>query len=177
MKQRVAARLLIASCTLALGLGLGTAVAVTGVLALRHPSRTVRSPGATEGRLDRGVHELFVSRDDPGGEAPASQSRPTCTVTDVGAGRQAPPAASDAGFAAVRVERGGRHRVDCTSALPVTIRVSHRGEGATASLAAVGRGLFLAVVLTVLAAVLAARALVTARRLRPPRPPDEAAPG
>ena len=32
MKQRVAARLLLASCTLALGIGLGTAVALTGLL-------------------------------------------------------------------------------------------------------------------------------------------------
>ncbi len=32
MKQRVAARLLLATCTLALGIGLGTAVAVTGLL-------------------------------------------------------------------------------------------------------------------------------------------------
>jgi ABC-type xylose transport system permease subunit len=31
VKQRVAARLLLASCTLALGLGLGTAIAVTGL--------------------------------------------------------------------------------------------------------------------------------------------------
>jgi len=32
VKQRVAARLLLASCTLALGIGLGTAAALTGLL-------------------------------------------------------------------------------------------------------------------------------------------------
>ena len=77
LQQRIAARLLLACCTLALGLGLGTAIAVVGVLDLQH-----------------------------------------------------------------------------------------QGEPFTAYLAAVGRGLVPAVILTVLAAVLAARALLAARRLR-----------
>ena len=174
MKQRVAARLLLASCTLALGLGLGTAVAVSGLLALQHPSLTVRSPGEAEGDLDRGDHQLFVSRDDPGGEPPVSDSRPSCQVIHLRSGEAAAPVPAGAGFAAVLVEQGGRHRVRCTSALPVTVVVDHEGEGLGAHLAAVGRGLLPAVILTILAAVLAARALVTVRRLQsagaPPSP-------
>jgi len=166
VRQRVAARLLVASCTLALGLGLGTAIAVTGVLALQHPRLTVRAPGSSEGRLEHGVHELFVSRTDPGGEPPVSTSRPSCTVTEVRTGRQAAPASTDAGFAAVRVGRSGRHLVACTSALPVTVLVIHTGGTTTDYLAAIGRGLLVAVVLTVLAVVWAAKALLAARRLR-----------
>ncbi len=75
MKQRVAARLLLASCTLAIGLGLGTAIAVTGL-------------------------------------------------------------------------------------------VSEDAGGAGGSLAAIGRGLLVALVFTALAALMAGRALVTASRLR-----------
>lgn len=166
MKQRVAARLLLASCTLALGLGLGTAVAVVGMLALQHPSLTVRSPGRAEGDLDRGEHQLLVSRSGPGGEPPASESQPACQVIDLRSGRVAATTAAAAGFAAVRVERDGRHRADCTSAVPVTVRIDHEPEGASAYLSALGRGLLPAVILTVLAAVLAARALVTVRRLQ-----------
>jgi len=175
VKQRVAARLLVASCTLALGLGLGTAIAVSGVLALQHPRLTVRSPGSTEGRLDRGVHELFVSRTDPGGEPPLSTSQPACTVTEVGSGKPAAPAATDAGFAAVEVGRSGGQRVACTSAIPVTVLVAHVGEPFTAYLAAIGRGLLLAAVLTVLAVVWAAKALLAARRLGSSPSPDGAA--
>ena len=171
MKQRVAARLLLASCTLALGLGLGTAVAVVGLLALQHPSLTVRAPGQAEGDLDRGVHQLFVSRDDPGGEPPVSESRPVCEVVAVPSGRPAAPAEAGAGFAAARVERGGRHEVACTSAVPVTVLVEHEAEGLGAYLTAVGRGLLPAILLTVLAAVLGARALVTVRRLQTADPP------
>ncbi len=174
MKQRVAARLLLASCTLALGLGLGTAIAVAGILALRHPGLTVRAPGEADGRLDRGTHELFVLRmpGDAGGEAPLMESRPDCTVTDLRTGRVVPAASTSAGFTAVRVEQGGRHRLACSSAIPVTVDVDHEGEGAVAWLAAIGRGLVPAIVLTLLAAVLAARALLTAGRLRqsPPAP-------
>jgi hypothetical protein len=168
VKQRVAARLLLASCTLALGLGLGTAVAVAGVLALRHPGLSVRAPGQVEGDLDRGRHHLFVLRQpgDPGGEAPLSDSRPLCTVTDLRTGRPAPSAPTASGFAAVQIDRSGRHRAACTSATPVTVTVDHQGAGTGAYLAAVGRGLLPAVVLTLLAALLAARALVTAGRLR-----------
>ena len=172
MKQRVAARLLIASCTLALGLGLGTALAVTGLLALQHPDITVGAPGEVTGRLDGGTHELFVSRNHPGGEPPVSQSRPACTVTDQRNGAQAAAVPTDAGFTAVRVEKGGPHQVSCTSAIPVTVRVVHEGVGLPAYLAAAGRGLLLAVVFTALAALLAARALITAGRLR-----SSAAPG
>jgi len=77
LQQRIAARLLLACCTLAIGLGLGTAIAVVGVLDLQD-----------------------------------------------------------------------------------------QGEPFSAYLAAVGRGLVPALILTVLAAVLAARALLAARRLR-----------
>lgn len=196
MKQRVAARLLLASCTLALGLGLGTALAVTGVLALQHPTLTVSSPGQAEGDLDRGLHEVSVrgegdlglerpggaaapgnrpggsgnAGEPPGGTGAANEratgSRPACTVVDTRTGRQAPPTSSGRGVAAVEVERAGAHRVECSSAAPVTVVVSRSGESLGAYLTAVGRGLLLAVVLTVLAAVLAARALVAARRLR-----------
>lgn len=169
MKQRVAARLLLASCTLALGLGLGTAIAVVGLLALQHPSLTVRSPGEADGVLDRGGHRLFVSRSDGGGTPPSgspSDSAPACQVIDLRSGRAAATAAAGRGFAAVRVERGGRHRAACTSAVPVTVRIEHEPEGATAYLSALGRGLLPAVILAVLAALLAARALVTVRRLR-----------
>ncbi len=165
-RQRIAARLLLACCTLALGVGLGTAVAVTSVVALQHPRLQTGSPGQQEGRLDRGVHELFVVRNAPGGGPPLSESRPACTVTEVASGRDAPAVSSDAGFAAVRVERDGRHRVSCTSAHPLTVDVDHRGDGAGAYLMAFGRGLVPAVVLTLLAAVLAARALVEVRHLR-----------
>ncbi len=165
-RQRVAARLLLACCTLAIGLGLGTAVAVAGVLDLQHPRVRLLSPGQVERRLDRGVHELFVVRNAPGGAPPLSDSRPACTVTEIASGRDAPPVVSDAGFAAVLVLKGGRHRVTCTSAFPVTVDVGHQGEGTSAYLAALGRGLIPAVALTVLAAVLAAKALVAARRLQ-----------
>ncbi len=170
MKQRVAARLLLASCTLALGLGLGTASAVTGLLALQHPDLTVVSPGLAEGELDRGRHQLFVSRKDAGGGPPLAESRPDCTVTDLRTGAPAGASSTEAGFAAVSVARRGRHRVACTSALPFTVLVDHEGEGTSAYLAAIGRGLLLAVILTTLAALLAARALVTAGRLRTREP-------
>ena len=171
MKQRVAARLLLASCTLALGLGLGTAVAVVGLVALQHPSLTVRSPGEVEGDLDGGRHQL-VARNEPGG-APPGESQQTCTVIDLRSGQAATPGPPKAGFATVLVERGGRHRVRCSSAVPVTVLVDHDPEGPGAHLAAVGRGLVPAVILTVLAALLAARALVTVRRLQPAdRPPS-----
>jgi hypothetical protein len=166
VKQRVAARLLLASCTLALGLGLGTALAVTGILALQHPDLRVRAGGEAVGHLDRGTHQLFVLRNDPGGEPPVSQSQPLCTITDLRTAAVAPPAPTDAGFAAVQIAKGGRHRAACTSVLPVTVLVEHEGEPASAYLAAAGRGLLLAVVFTALAALLAARALVTAGRLR-----------
>ncbi len=166
VKQRVAARLLLATCTLALGLGLGTAVAVVGVLDLQHPRLTVRSPGQAEGRLDRGVHELFVVRNAPGGGPPLSESRPACTVTELAGGREAPPVSTEAGFGAVRVQRDGRHRVSCTSTIPLRVDVDHREGGLDSYLTAFGRGLVPAVVLTVLAAVLAARALVAMRQLR-----------
>ena len=167
MKQRVAARLLLASCTLALGLGLGTAVAVTGVVgALRHPDITVFAPGQAQGRLDRGRHELFVRRDLPGGGPPLSVSRPECTVTDASTGQAAPAASSGGGFAAIRVGRDGVYRLDCRSAAPVHVTASHVDDELGGYLTAIGRGLLVALVLTVLAAVLAARALLAARRLR-----------
>lgn len=166
LQQRIAARLLLACCTLALGLGLGTAIAVVGVVRLQHPGVKLLSPGLKEGRLDRGVHELFVVRNAPGGLPPVSESQPVCTVTDTRSGQEAPTAISGGGFAALRVLRGGRHRVACTSAFPVTVDVAHQGEPFSSYLTAVGRGLVPAVTLTVLAAVLAARALLAARRLR-----------
>jgi hypothetical protein len=175
VKQRVAARLLLASCTLALGLGLGTAVAVVGLLALQHPSITVASPGEVEGDLDPGVHQLLVSPVSADGQSPVAGLRPACEVAAVPSGQLAAPAEAQAGFAAVRVERDGRHRVACTSPRPVTVRVEHEAEGLGAYLAAVGRGLIPAVILTVLAALLAARALVTVRRLQAaegPTPPS-----
>jgi len=176
VKQRVAARLLLASCTVAIGLGLGTAIAVTGILALQHPTIRVRSPGQRDAYLDRGVHELFVSRNHPGGEPPVAESRPVCTVTDTRSGQPAAAVPTDAGFVALRIERSGHQRVSCTSAVPLTVVVSHRGERAVAYLAALGRGLLPAVILTVLGALLAARALVTAHRLRstphPGAPPE-----
>ena len=165
-RQRVAARLLLACCTLALGLGLGGAIAVRGVLDLQHPGLRVGSPGRAEGRLDRGVHDLFVVRTASGDGPTLSRSGPSCAVTDLAGGRPAPAAGTTAGFAAVRVEEGGRHRVTCTSDLPLTVDVAHRGEGAAAYLAAFGRGFVPALLLTVLAAVLAARALVAVRGLR-----------
>ena len=173
MKRRVAARLLLASCTLALALGLGTAIAVTDVVAaLRHPDITVSAPGQAQGRLDRGRHELFVRRDLPGGGPPLSVSRPDCTVTDAGTGQAAPAAPSGGGFAAFQVRRGGAFRLDCRSAAPVHVTASHVDDELGGYLTAIGRGLLVAVVLTVLAAVLAARALLAARRLRsdPPGP-------
>jgi hypothetical protein len=166
LQQRIAARLLLACCTLALGLGLGTAIAVVGVIHLQHPGVKILSPAVKEGRLERGVHELFVVRNAPGGLPPVSESRPVCTVTDTRSGQEAPTAISDGGFAALRVLRDGRHRVACTSAFPVTVTVRHQGEPFNAYLTAVGRGLVPAVTLTGLAAVLAARALLAARRLR-----------
>ncbi|HEV8115002.1 MAG TPA: hypothetical protein VGP53_02105 [Acidimicrobiales bacterium] len=166
LQQRIAARLLLACCTLALGLGLGTATAVVGVIHLQHPRVKLLSPSVKEAQLDRGLHELFVVRNAPGGLPPVSESRPVCTVTDTRSGQEAPTAISDGGFAALRVLRNGRHRVACTSAFPVTVDVAHQGEPFTSYLAAVGRGLVPAVTLTVLAAVLAARALLAARRLR-----------
>lgn len=166
LQQRIAARLLLACCTLALGLGLGTAIAVVGVLNLQHPRVTLVSPGEKQVRLDRGVHELFVVRNAPGGLPPLSESRPVCTVTDIGSGQEAPPAESGGGFAPLRVLGDGPHRVACTSAFPVTVHLGHQGEPFTAYLSAVGRGLIPAVTLTGLAAVLAARALLAARRLR-----------
>jgi len=39
LQQRIAARLLLACCTLAVGLGLGTAIAVVGVLGLQHQGK------------------------------------------------------------------------------------------------------------------------------------------
>ena len=167
-RQRIAARLLLACCTAAVGLGLGTALAVRGVLDLQHPRLTVRSPGQQEGRLDRGVHELFAVRNAPDGDPPLTAARPSCTVVDVRTGDAVPAATAGAGFAAVRVARAGPHRVDCASALPVTVEVAHEPEGLRAYLAALGRGLVPAVALTVLAAVFAARALVTLRRLASP---------
>lgn len=167
MRQRVAARLLLASSTLALGLGLGTAIAVTSVLGLHHPSLTVRSPGQAEGTLDRGRHHLSVSRADPGGGPPLSQSRPACTVTDIRAGREAAPIPADPDTGSLLlVEHTGRHRVECASAAPVTVLVDHTGSGTGAYLAAVGRGLLVAMALTALAAIWAARALGTVGRLR-----------
>ena len=59
LQQRIAARLLLACCTLALGLGLGTAIAVVGVLHLQHPRAKLLSPGAKEAQLDRGLHKLL----------------------------------------------------------------------------------------------------------------------
>ncbi len=165
MKRRVAARLLVASCTLALGLGLGTALAATGILALQHPSLTVRSPGSAEGRLERGRHELIVARNGPGADPPLSASQPACTITEARTGEQAAPAATAAGFAAVEVGRGGRQRATCASAIPVTVRIAHVGEPITAYLAAIGRGLLVAVILTVLAVVWASKALLAVRRL------------
>lgn len=160
-RQRIAARLLLACCTVAIGLGLGTAIAVTGVLDLQHPRLIVPAPGQQEGRLDEGVHELRVL----GGTPPLGGPGPSCTVVDVATGQAAPAATTGAGFAAVRVLRTGRHRVNCTSPLPVTVEVVHEPEGAAAYLAALGRGLIPAVALTVLAAIVAGRALVALRRL------------
>ena len=167
MKQRVAARLLLASCTLALGLALGTAIAVTGVLsAIGHPQMELVAPGRAEGPLDRGPHQLSVRRDRPGGGLPLSESRPECTVTDLRTGQPAEPTSSDGGFAAVRIKRGGgAHRLECSSAAPVTVGLYHRDTEIGGSFRAVGRGLLVAVILTVLAAVLGGRALVAARRL------------
>ena len=165
-RQRIAARLLLAACTLAVGLGLGAAIAVKGVLDVHNPDLRVRSPGQRETRLGSGVYELFVLRNDPGGGAPISESRPSCSFIDVRSGMAAPGVMTDAGFAAARVQRGGRHRVTCTSAIPVTIDVDRRDKGALVYLAAIARGLVPAVALTALAAVLAARALLAAQRLR-----------
>lgn len=167
LRQRVAARLLLASCTLALGLGLGTAVGVVAVLALQHPQVSLRAPGERETTLDGGVHQLVLPLGDPA-EPDAAQARPSCTVADSGTGRAAPAIASTAGFAAVRVPRAGRYRLACTAAQPVNIVLRHQTEGVGAYLTAVGRGLVPAVILTVLAAVLAAKALVAARRLQAP---------
>jgi len=162
----VAARLLLASCTLALGLGLGTAIAVLGVLDLQHPRLVIQSPDQVEGRLDAGVHELLVSRNEPGGEVPIKDSGPVCTVIDLSSGATAPASPSDTGFAKVRVLKGGLHRVACTSVVPVTILVEHRDKGTLPYLVAIGRGLLPAAALTLLAALLAGKALVAARRLR-----------
>ena len=170
LKQRIAARLLLACCTLAIGLGLGAAVAVLGVLGLQHPRLSVISPGQEEARLDRGVQQLFVLRDAQGGAAPVAESRPACTFTAAGGSHAAPAVTSDAGFAAVRLPRDGRYRVACTSAIPVTVDVAHEGEPFSAYLSVIARGLVPAVALTVLAAVLAARALIAVRSLPPTRP-------
>jgi len=169
LKQRIAARLLLACCTLAIGLGLGAAVAVLGVVGLQHPRLSVISPGQEEARLDRGVHQLFVLRDAQGGAASVAESRPACTFT-AGGSHAAPAVTSDAGFAAVRLPRDGRYRVACTSAIPVTVDVAHEGEPFSAYLSVIARGLVPAVALTVLAAVLAARALIAVRRLPRTRP-------
>ena len=66
----------------------------------------------------------------------------------------------------------GGHRLACSSATPVTVGLYHRDTEIGGSFRAIGRGLLVAVILTVLAAVLSARALVAARRLRadPPGP-------
>lgn len=165
-RQRVAARLLLAACILALGLGLGTAIAVLGVLGLHHPRLLVHSPDQVEGRLDAGVHELFVVRNDVGGDVPVEDSGPVCTVVDVRSGATSPMSPSGTGFAKVRVLKGGRQRVTCTSIVPVTVDIEHQGKGTLAYLAAIGRGLAPAVALTLLAALLAAKALVAVRRLR-----------
>jgi len=53
VSRRVAARLLLASCTVAIGLGAGAAIAVTGTLALQHPRLEVRSPGQVDGYFSR----------------------------------------------------------------------------------------------------------------------------
>ena len=168
MKQRVAARLLLATCTLALGVALGTGIAVTGVLtAIGHPRIELIAPGRAEGRLDRGPHDLSVRRDRPGGGLPLSESRPDCTLTDLRTGQPAEPTSADGGFAAVRIKKGGgAHRLECSSAAPVTVGLDHRDTEIGGSFRAIGRGLLVAVILTVLAAVLAARALLAARRLR-----------
>ena len=168
MRQRIAARLLLAACTLAIGLGLGTAVAVLGVLDLQHPGARVTSPGQREATLDRGVYQLFVLRNAPGGLPPVSQSQPSCEVIGVGGDEVATGVDPDAGFAALVVPRDGRYRVACTSSFPVTVNLNHVGEPPSAYLKVLVAGLVPAVTLTVLAAVLAARALVSLRRL--PRP-------
>ena len=168
VRQRIAARLLLAACTLAIGLGLGTAVAVLGVLDLQHPRIMVTSPGQREATLDRGIHELFVLRNAPGGGPPVSVSQPSCAVTGVDRGEVAASITPDAGFAALSVPIDGTYRVVCTSAIPVTVDVAHVGEPLSAYLKVLGGGLVPAVTLTVLAAVLAARALVSLRHL--PRP-------
>ncbi|MEO5679994.1 MAG: hypothetical protein ABIS47_10030 [Acidimicrobiales bacterium] len=164
-KQRIAARLLLASCTLALGLGLGTAVAVAGVLRLQHAQISLRAPDQRGGSLDGGVHQLFLPLRATA-EPSFEEAHPACTVTPVAGGAPAPPVSSSAGFAAVRLPGPGRYRVACTADRPVDIVLQHEAEPFTAYLAAVGRGLVPAIALTALAAVLAARALVAARRLR-----------
>ena len=162
----MAARLLLACCTLAIGLGLGAAIALKGVLDLMGADMTIRAPSQQEGRLTAGVHELFVLRNEAGGAAPVSQSQPACSFIDVRSGAAAPAVATEAGFAAVRVQRAGRQRATCTSAIPVTVVVERRDDGALAYVAAIARGLVPAAALTALAAVLAARAWLAAQRLK-----------
>jgi len=170
LQRRIAARLLLACCTLAIGLGLGTAIAVVGVIHLQHPRPGITSPGSEEAHLDRGLHQLYVLRNADGGAPPVTESRPACTFTGVDDGQVAPGADAESGFAAVVVPRDGRYRVACTSTIPLTVDVGHVGEPVSAYLAVLGRGLVPAVALTVLAAVLAARALVAVRRLPHPEP-------